>query len=314
MEHTDDLRTVAMPGHFRLESQKTVRLGELAISRFLQLCAYVSVITTIGIIVVLLSESRLFFEHVSVTEFFFGTHWSPLIEPRSFGVLPLLWGTVLISLIACCIAVPLGLGGAIYLAEYASPLARRLIKPAIELLAGIPSVVFGYFAITVITPTLQWFIPSTEVFNGASAAMTLGIMVVPVITTLCDDAIRSVPRSIADGGYAVAATKSEICIHLLLPASMSSLMASFILGFSRAVGETMAVSLAAGSTPNLSLNPFTSMQTMTGYIVQVALGDVPHGSIEYQSIFAVALSLFIITLSLNVFSQFIIRRFARHWD
>jgi len=210
--------------------------------------------------------------------------------------------------------VPIGLGSAIYLAEYASHTTRRFIKPTIELLAGIPSVVFGYFAVTTVTPFLQSVFPSTEVFNAASASIVLGFMVLPMITSLCDDAIRAAPRTLREGGFALAATKAEVSIGILIPASMSAIMASFILGFSRAIGETMAVALAAGSTPNMSLNPLISMQTMTGYIVQVAMGDVPHGTIEYQSIFAVAAALFVMTLTLNLLSQLIVRRFARQWE
>jgi phosphate transport system permease protein len=287
---------------------------ELLIVKFLQFCAWISVATTIAIILILALESSAFFVAVPLWDYLSGTNWSPLIEPRSFGVIPLIFGTLVISLGACIIAVPIGLASAIYLAEYASPLARKIIKPIIELLAGIPSVVYGYFAVTTVTPILQIIFPSTEVFNAASAATVLGIMVLPMITTLCDDAIRATPRSIQEGGFALAATKSEVTVGILLPSAISAIMASFILGFSRAIGETMAVALAAGSTPNMSLNPLTSTQTMTGYIVQVAMGDVPHGTLEYQSIFAVAATLFFMTFLLNILSQFIVRRFARAWE
>jgi phosphate transport system permease protein len=272
------------------------------------------VATTIAIVLILALESSAFFVAVPLWDYLSGTNWSPLIEPRSFGVIPLIFGTLVISLGACIIAVPIGLGSAIYLAEYASPLARKIIKPLIELLAGIPSVVYGYFAVTTVTPLLQIIFPKTEVFNAASAATVLGIMVLPMITSLCDDAIRATPRSIQEGGFALAATKSEVTVGILLPSAISAIMASFILGFSRAIGETMAVALAAGSTPNMSLNPLTSTQTMTGYIVQVAMGDVPHGTLEYQSIFAVAATLFVMTFLLNILSQFIVRRFARAWE
>jgi phosphate transport system permease protein len=290
------------------------RVGEWIVVRFLHFCALVSVITTIAIVAILILESSSFFAAVPLWTFLTGAEWSPLIEPRSFGVLPLLAGTCMVSLVATLIAVPFGLGGAIYLAEYASPAVRRILKPSIELLAGIPSVVFGYFAVTTVTPWLQSVLPATEVFNAASAGLVLGFMVLPLITSLCDDALRSAPRSLREAGFALAATKSEVAVGVILPASMSALMASFILGFSRAIGETMAVALAAGSTPVLSANPFVSMQTMTGYIVQVAMGDAPHGTVEYQSIFAVAALLFTMTMILNIMSQWIVRRFARHWD
>ncbi|MEI6834724.1 MAG: phosphate ABC transporter permease subunit PstC [bacterium] len=287
---------------------------ELLIVKFLQFCAWISVATTIAIVIILVLESSAFFVAVPLWDYLSGTNWSPLIEPRSFGVIPLIFGTLVISLGACIIAVPIGLASAIYLAEYASPLARKIIKPIIELLAGIPSVVYGYFAVTTVTPLLQIIFPNTEVFNAASAATVLGIMVLPMITSLCDDAIRATPRSIQEGGFALAATKSEVTVGILLPSAISAIMASFILGFSRAIGETMAVALAAGSTPNMSLNPLTSTQTMTGYIVQVAMGDVPHGTLEYQSIFAVAATLFVMTFLLNILSQFVVRRFARAWE
>ena len=304
------MSSLARKGDERLK----IRWHEVAVVRFLQICAWISLATTIAIIIILVVESSAFFAIVPVWNFLSGANWSPLIEPRSFGVLPLITGTLVVSFGASILAVPIGLGSAIYLAEYASPTARRIIKPIIELLAGIPSVVFGYFAVTTVTPVLQAIFPSTEVFNAASASLVLGFMVLPMITSLCDDAIRAAPRTLREGGIALAATKAEVSIGILLPASMSAIMASFILGFSRAIGETMAVALAAGSTPNLSLNPLTSMQTMTGYIVQVAMGDVPHGTIEYQSIFAVAATLFVMTLTLNLLSQLIVRRFARHWD
>jgi phosphate transport system permease protein len=298
----------------KTEALLKIRWSEIAILRFLQICTLISVATTAAIVSILLFESSAFFAEVPLRSYLTGTEWSPLIEPRSFGVVPLIMGTLVVSLGACLIAVPIGLASAIYLAEYATPGVRRILKPTIELLAGIPSVVFGYFAVTTVTPTLQWFMPSTEVFNAASAAIVLGFMVLPMITSLCDDAIRSAPRSLREGGFALAATKAEVSLDILIPASMSAIMASFILGFSRAIGETMAVALAAGSTPNMSFNPLVSMQTMTGYIVQVAMGDVPHGTSEYQSIFAVAATLFVMTFSLNMISQFIVRRFARHWE
>lgn len=291
-----------------------VRWREWTIVRLLFVCALISVATTIAIVGILVMESSTFFREIPIKDYLFGTEWSPLIEPRSFGVIPLLCGTLLVSVGACIISVPLGLGSAIYLAEYASPGLRRIIKPVIELLAGVPSVVFGYFAVTSVTPVLQRWLPSTEVFNGASAAIVLAFMVLPTITSLCDDAIRAVPRSLREGGFALAATKYEVSTKILIPAALSGIMAACILGFSRAIGETMAVALAAGSTPNLTLNPLVSVQTMTGYIVQVSMGDTPYGTIEYQSIFAVAATLFLVTLLLNVVSQMILARLHRQYD
>lgn len=298
----------------KLSTARSRPWSEFVIVKFLQICAWISVATTGAIIAILAIESSAFFAAVPFLDFFAGSNWTPLIEPRSFGVLPLIFGTLVVSIGACIVAVPVGLASAIYLAEYASPLVRGFVKPVIELLAGIPSVVYGYFAVTTITPLLQRIAPSTEVFNAASASIVLGVMVLPMITTLCDDAIRATPRSVQEGAFALAATKSEVTIDILIPSAISAIMASFILGFSRAIGETMAVALAAGSTPNLTLNPLVSMQTMTGYIVQVAMGDVPHGTVEYQSIFAVAATLFAMTFILNCLSQFIVVRFARQWE
>ncbi|MCX6125835.1 MAG: phosphate ABC transporter permease subunit PstC [Proteobacteria bacterium] len=295
-------------------SRLQINWRELVIVRLLLLCALISVLTTIAIVTILVLESAVFFREIPFSSYLFGTEWSPLIEPRSFGVIPLLMGTFLVSVGACVIAVPLGLGSAVYLAEYASARTRRWLKPIIELLAGVPSVVFGYFAVTTVTPMLQVFLPSTEVFNAASAAIVLAFMVLPTITSLCDDAIRAVPKTMREGGYALAATKHEVSLYVLIPSSLSGILAACILGFSRAIGETMAVALAAGSTPNLSFNPLASAQTMTGYIVQVSMGDTPHGSIEYQSIFAVAMTLFIITLALNMTCQSILKRVSRSYD
>ncbi|MCX6118794.1 MAG: phosphate ABC transporter permease subunit PstC [Proteobacteria bacterium] len=291
-----------------------VRWIEFTIVRSLMICALISVVTTLAIVVILAKESSGFFQEVSIYSFLAGLEWNPLIEPRQFGVIPLVLGTLLVSVGACIIAIPIGLGTAIYLSEYASQKTRQWLKPTIELLAGVPSVVFGYFAVTSITPLLQSVFPSTEIFNAASAAIVLSFMVLPTITSLSDDALSAVPRSLREGGYALAATKREVSLGILLPAATSGILAACILGFSRAIGETMAVALAAGSTPNLSLNPLQSAQTMTGYIVQVSMGDTPHGSVEYQSIFAVAALLFLMTFSLNVFSQSILKRLQKSYD
>ncbi|MEI8026030.1 MAG: phosphate ABC transporter permease subunit PstC [Pseudomonadota bacterium] len=274
----------------------------------------VTILTTIGIIATLAIESQHFFSHVTFGEFLTGTKWEPLFEPKKFGVLPILWGTMMIAFGACVIAVPIGVGIALYLSEYAHPKVRATLKPLIELLAGIPSVVFGYFAVTIITPFLQRFLPSTEVFNAASAALTVGIMIIPVVASLSEDAFRSVPQSMRDAGYALGATPFEVNLRVVIPAAVSGIMASVILAFARAIGETMAVSLAAGSSPNLTLNFLEPIQTMTGFIVQVSMGDVQHGSIEYQSLFAVAGMLFIVTMIFNNLARKVVTKMKQAYE
>ena len=276
-------------------------------------CTWISVGTMVGIVAVLLFESSRFFTHVSPFEFLLGTRWSPILEPTSFGVLPLVSGTMLVALGAAVVAVPLGLGSGLFMSEYAGRL-RGVLKPVLEVLAGIPTVVYGYFALTFITPLLRELIPSTEIFNAASAAIVVGIMVLPMIASLCDDAFTAVPQSLRDAGYALGATKAEVSSRIVFPAALSGVIASFVLALSRAIGETMAVALAAGSTPKLTANPLESIQTMTGFIVQVSMGDVPYGSIEFQSIFAVALLLFAMTLVMNVISNFTLRRFREVYE
>ena len=288
---------------------------ETTIHGSLFLCALVSIATTAGIIWVLVSESATFFGDVSVREFISSTKWTPLLEPRHFGVLPLVCGTLLVAGGALAVAVPVGLCTAIYLSEYARPWFRQVAKPVLEVLAGVPTVVYGYFALTFITPNvLQPLFPRTEVFNAASAAIVVGIMIIPTVCSLCDDAFRAVPRTLREGAYGVAATKFEVSTRVVLPAAASGVTAACLLGLARAIGETMAVTLAAGGTPRMTLDPFTSIQTMTAYIVQVSLGDTPHGTIEYQSIFAVGLLLFLITLSVNLIAQRVMRRFREVYE
>jgi phosphate transport system permease protein len=279
------------------------------IRRVLFACALLSVLTTAGIIWILLKETLDFFGVVSPLEFFTGTKWTPLFEPSSYGILPLLCGTLLVAVGAGLVAIPIGLATALYLSEYASERVRSIVKPVLEVLAGIPTVVYGYFALTFVTPVLRSVIPSIQVFNAASASIVVGIMVLPMVASLCDDAFRSVPQHLRDAAYALGATKLEVSGRIVLPAALSGVIASFILAISRAIGETMAVTLAAGATPKLTLNPLESIQTMTAYIVQVSLGDTPAGSIEYQSIFAVGMTLFVITLGMNLLSNRVLRRF-----
>jgi len=280
--------------------------GELAIKSWLASCSFISIVTTAAIVILLLSETLNFFENVSPGEFFFGTTWTPLFEPSSFGVLPLVWGTLIVTIGAALIAIPTGLASAIYLSEYASDRMRSTIKPVLELLAGIPTVVYGYFALTFVTPVLRNVFPDIQVFNALSAAIVVGIMVLPMVATMSDNALRAVPISLRQGAY--------VTTRVVVPAGLSGVMASFLLAISRAIGETMAVTLAAGQTPNMSLSMFESIQTMTSYIVQVSLGDTPSGGVAYQTLFAVATLLFAITLVINILSQMILNRFREVYE
>jgi len=280
------------------------------VTGLLAAAASVSVLTTVGIVGVLLFETLDFFREVSIAEFYLGTQWTPLFEPKSFGVLPLIAGTLLVAAVAMVVAMPLGLAIAIYLSEYAGRRTRRILKPLLEVLAGIPTVVYGYFALTWVTPNLlQRLFPETNVFNAASAGIVVGIMTLPMIATISEDAMAAVPASLREAAYGLGSTKLEVATRIVVPAALSGIIASFILAVSRAVGETMAVALAAGSTPNLTANPLESVQTMTGYIVQVSLGDTPQGSIEFRTVFAVGMTLFLLTLGLNVVSQWFVRRY-----
>ena len=284
-------------------------LGEAAIRGLLLLCALVSVLTTLGIVLVLAREALSFFAEVPWTEFLFGTRWTPLLEPRSYGVLPLVAGTMMIVVGASAIAVPIGLGSAIYLSEYARPQVRALVKPLLEVLAGIPTVVFGFFALTVVTPLLRTLSPEVQVFNAASASIVVGIMILPMITSLCDDSLRAVPQGLREAALAVGATRMDTSLRVVIPAAHSGISASVMLAISRAIGETMAVTLAAGATPRITVNYFESIQTMTAYIVAISLGDAPSGTTEYKTLFAVAGLLFVMTLFMNLLSDRVMRRF-----
>jgi len=241
-------------------------------------------------------------------------NWAPLLEPRAYGVLPLLAGTFLIVVGSALIAIPVGLASAIYLSEYASERLRGIIKPVLEILAGVPTVVYGYFALTTVTPFLKTILPQTQIFNAASAAIVVGIMILPLVTSLCDDALKAVPRSLRAAGHSLGATKLEVSLQVVVPGALSGILASFVLAASRAFGETMAVTLAAGATPNLTANPLESIQTMTAYIVQVSLGDTPAGGVEYKTIFAVGALLFVITLGMNVLAHRILRRYQEVYE
>jgi phosphate transport system permease protein len=298
------------------------RVKEQFIRLILFLCALASIVTTVAIIFVLVNEAifavtpgTAFFQEVSLKEFFTSTRWEPQYDEKHFGVMPLVAGTLLVAGIAAVIGLPLGLASSIYLSEYASPQARNIIKPILELLAGIPTVVYGYFALVFVTPYLlrpvfqDWLGFSVDVFNAASAGIVVGIMIIPTISSLSEDVLRSVPRGLREAGYALGSTKFDVSVKIVVPAALSGILASFLLAISRAIGETMAVVIAAGQSPNLSLNPFRNTETMTAYIVNMSLGDTPVGSIAYKSLYAVALSLFVITLLMNIGSQFILRRF-----
>ena len=286
---------------------------ERIIALVLGACTVISVLTTLGIVAVLLYESVAFFAEVPFRRFFGETQWTPQFVDQHFGIWPLLSGTLLITAISALVAMPLGLASAIYIAEYSRPSVRKWLKPSLELLAGIPTVVFGYFALTFVTPLLQRFIPGLGVYNALSAGIVVGVMIVPMVASLSEDALRAVPRSLAEGAYALGATKIEVVNKVLLPAALSGIVASFILALSRAIGETMIVTLAAGATPNLTANPLESIQTMTAYIVQVSLGDTAQGTVVYASIFAVGLLLFLITLVMNLGANAFIRRFQERY-
>jgi len=297
-----------------LALSRTRRWKERGIRGVLFACGGVSILTTAGIVVVLVWESAGFFAEVSPWEFLTGTQWTPLFKPQHFGVLPLVAGSMMVAVGASLIALPVGLASAIYLAEYAPNRARKVLKPILEILAGIPTVVYGYFALTFITPIIRQVFPETGVFNAASAAIVVGIMIIPMVASLSEDALYAVPRSLREASYGLGANKFETVTRVVVPAALSGVVASFILAISRAIGETMAVTLAAGATPKLTINPLESIQTMTAYIVQVSLGDTPFGTIEYRTIFAVGLLLFVITLAMNIASRVFLRRFREVYE
>ncbi len=274
-------------------------------------CALISIFTTLGIVFILIGQSIGFFSEVSIVEFLTGTRWTPILKPTAFGVLPLVAGTLLVTVLAALVALPVGLATAIYLAEYAPDKARRALKPLIEILAGIPTVVYGYFALTFVTPQLQRLFPDMIVFNALSAGVVMGIMIIPMVSSLSEDAMISVPRSLRQASYALGATKLETSIKVVVPAALSGIVASFILAISRAIGETMLVTIAAGATPRITANPLESIQTMTAYIAQLAQGEASHDSVEYKTIFAVGLLLFVMTLALNLLGHWVVRRWRQ---
>jgi len=289
-------------------TKKKYMFQEKAIEVVLVLFASISIFTTIGIVFSLLFETVIFFSEVSILEFFTSIRWAPVFDPPSFGVLPLITGTLLIAFLSSMVSLPLGLGTAIFLSEFASSKVRKIIKPIIELLAGIPSIVYGFFALTFITPLIRTFMPNTDIFNALSASIAVGIMTLPMVASLSEDAMMSVPNSIRQGAYALGSTKLEVAIHVIVPAAFSGIASSFVLAISRAIGETMIVAIAAGQTPSMSINPLGSIQTMTGFMVNMALGDIQQGSIEFKTVFAVGSVLFVITLIMNLFAKYVIAK------
>ena len=292
-----------------LASTRRARWGEKGIEFVLMLAALSSVLVTLGIVAVLLYESSTFFRHVSIIEFLTATEWTPLFENPRFGILPLLCGTIVTTLVALAVAIPLGTLGAIYLSEYAPTGVREGLKPVLELLAAVPTVVYGYFALLFVTPLLQRLMPGLPGFNLLSAGLVIGVMIVPYVSSLSEDAMHAVPMQIREASYAMGATRMQTALRVVLPASLSGTTAAYILGISRALGETMVVAIAAGMQPNLTLDPTQPAATITAFIVQVSLGDLPHGSVGYQSIFAAGLMLMLLTLVFNIGGYFLRKRY-----
>jgi phosphate transport system permease protein len=276
-------------------------------------CALLSIATTIGIIVVLTIETAAFLKEVPVADFLFGTEWTPLFAVPRFGVLPLVTGTLLVSVIAMLVALPMGVLSAIYLSEYADERLRRTVKPILEILAGVPTVVYGYFALLFVTPLLQRFIPGMSGANALSPGIVMGLMILPLVSSLSEDAMRGVPRGLREGSYALGATKMQTSLRVVVPGAFSGITAAFILAVSRAIGETMIVAIAAGQQPRLTLDPTVPIETMTAYIVQVSQGDTPQGTLEYRTIFAVGMLLFIGTFGLNLVSAWLRERYREEY-
>jgi phosphate transport system permease protein len=290
-----------------------MRRAERAIELTLLLCALLSVGTTVGIVVVLAVETAAFLAEVPLTDFLFGTEWTPLFATPRFGVLPLVFGTLLVSLIAMLVALPMGLMSAIYLSEYAGERVRRTVKPVLEILAGVPTVVYGYFALLFVTPLLQRFIPELAGSNALGPGIVMGIMILPLVSSLSEDAMRSVPRGLREGSYAMGATRMQTSLRVVVPAAFSGITAAFILAVSRAIGETMIVAIAAGQQPRLTIDPRVPIETMTAYIVQVSQGDTPAGTLEYRTIFAVGMLLFLGTFLMNLVSAWLRERFRQEY-
>jgi len=291
-----------------------MKIKEKIIESLLLLCGAIGVFTTIGIIWVLLSESIDFFKHVPIFDFLTDTQWTPLFSEKHFGILPLISGTLLTTVIAILVALPLGLTIAIYLNEYAPKKLRLYVKPALEILAAVPTVVYGYFALSVVTPLIQKIFPGVAGFNALSAGIVMGIMIIPLISSMSEDALFAVPKSLREASYGMGATRFQTSFKVLVPAASSGIMVSIILAISRAIGETMIVAIAAGQQPRLTFDPTVPVETITTYIVQVSMGDVARGSIEYQTIFAAGITLFLLTFLLNNLSFWIKKKFQEKYD
>jgi|TARA_B000000532_G_scaffold31665_1_gene21733 phosphate transport system permease protein len=299
-----------------LTKTKTKPLESL-VKFFITLSAFAAILISIAIVFTLLTEAINFFQdpEVTIREYFTATRWTPTFKNPVYGVLPLISSTLYIALIACLISFPLGLFSAIYLSEFASRRTRKVIKPIMEILAGVPTVVFGYFALNWITPNIvQRFIPGSGVFNAISAGIAVGIMIIPTIASISDDALNAVPKSLRMGSLALGSTRRITALKIMLPAALSGIIASFILGFSRAIGETMIVTIAGGQYPELNLDPRKAMYTITSSIVNVSLGDTPHGTTAYNALFALGITLFIMTFVLNIFSDYIARKYRKEYE
>ncbi len=295
-------------------SPSSRRLGELVIKAVLGLAALISVLTTVGIVVSLLLPALEFFAEISPLEFFTGTDWAPLFTPGSFGAVPLLVGTLSVTFWALLVAIPAGLGSAIYLSEYASPRTRATLKPMLEILAGIPTVVYGYFALTAVTPLLRDIGIQVDIFNPLAGGLVVGVMLIPTVASLSEDAMASVPQALRDGAYGLGADRLQVSLKVVVPAAISGIIASFVLAVSRAVGETMIVLIAVGQLPQLTLDPRATVETLTAFIGATGNGDLPTGSLEYKTIFAVGLTLFVLTLIMNLVSIRLVRRYREVYD
>ena len=299
--------------HSRFRPSRARVWRERAIELVLFLAALVSVFTTVGIVYILVKESVVFFQHVPIQDFLTDRQWTPLFDDAHFGILVLLSGTATSSAVALSVAIPMGTIIAIYLSEFAPYRLREVVKPVLEMLGGVPTIVYGYFALLFVTPLLQRLIPGLPGFNLLSAGLVMGIMIIPYVSSISEDAMRAVPMSLREGSYAMGATKLQTALKVVVPAAFSGIASAYILGISRAVGETMILAVAAGMQPNLTLNPLEPAATITAYIVQVALGDLPHGSVGYQTIFAAGLTLLLFTLAFNILGHVLRRRFREHY-
>lgn len=298
----------------RRQPNQARAIGEKIIQILLTIAATVSILTTAGIVFSLLFETIAFFSEVSIIEFLTETEWTPLFSIKKYGIWPLVSATVLTSAIAMLVAVPLGLVAAIFLSEFASDRIRRTVKPLLEILAGIPTVVYGYFALTVVTPFLKNFIPTLSIFNSLGAGLVMGVMLIPFVASLSEDALSAVPNSLREAAYGLGSTKFEVATRVVTPAAISGIVASVVLAFSRAVGETMIVAIAAGQNPKFTFDPTVPVMTMTSYIVQVSLGDTPYGSLSYYTLYAVGFTLFLFTFVLNIFSYWMVRKCREVYD